>query len=351
MGYIGGAEVQQVILAKELKNYGFKISFITYDQKKLENIPQSVEGIKVFRTYYRDTKGSFLLLFYKIWCIWKAMKKADADLYYYESGSPGIVSLFCRLMGRKFIRYIASDANVNGKNYETGMLEKIGNWIDFKLADRIISQNCYQSGKLKKNYKRESTIIKPAFPNIDLTMPNKESPLTVLWVGRIDEVKQPQLFFELANAIPEARFRMIGGFWCDKKLYTRVVKTAGEIQNLEFLDHVPFDKIDVYYQKASLLVNTSRYEGFPNTFIHAWRQFTPTVTLVADPDEVICNNMIGLHSGSLSNMIHDVRKLLKAHDLRKKMAKNARQYFESHHDIKKVVIKYIKVFAECGVET
>jgi glycosyltransferase involved in cell wall biosynthesis len=98
------------------------------------------------------------------------------------------------------------------------------------------------------------------------------------------------------------------------------------------------------------LVNTSQYEGFPNTFVQAWRQYTPTITLDVDPDEVIHKYGLGLCSGSMTNMICDVKKLLGDNDFRRQMGENAWQYFKNNHDIGKVVKDYIEVFGSCDLE-
>jgi glycosyltransferase involved in cell wall biosynthesis len=79
-------------------------------------------------------------------------------------------------------------------------------------------------------------------------------------------VKQPELFLKLAEAIPEARFQMIGGHSSNQEYCDRIRDVVGRISNLEFLGVVPFDEIDEYFNRASILVNTSMFEGFPNAF-------------------------------------------------------------------------------------
>lgn len=83
MGYVGGAEVEQVHLGKELAGHGYDVCFITYNhgQKKIEN----VDDIEIIKTYYREEADEInILLKYK--SVWSALKKANADIYFYESG-------------------------------------------------------------------------------------------------------------------------------------------------------------------------------------------------------------------------------------------------------------------------
>ena len=82
LGYVGGAEVQQVKIAKELKKRGYAISFITYGFEN--NKREIVDGIDILPAYDRNDKNlSFLK---KIICIWRKMKEADADVYFYRVG-------------------------------------------------------------------------------------------------------------------------------------------------------------------------------------------------------------------------------------------------------------------------
>ena len=51
LGYAGGAEVQQIYLAKELQKRGYTISFITYDETKKGK--ETINGITILPAYPR----------------------------------------------------------------------------------------------------------------------------------------------------------------------------------------------------------------------------------------------------------------------------------------------------------
>jgi len=79
--FIGGAELQQLLIGQELANRGYRVSYITmnHGQEVLENIGP----FKVISTY-RPREGIPILRFVypKLVKIWRALAQSDADIYY-----------------------------------------------------------------------------------------------------------------------------------------------------------------------------------------------------------------------------------------------------------------------------
>jgi len=341
LGYVGGAEIQQVELAKELNRRGYEISFVTYGQntfnKKLEN------GIEIFSAYNRDATSQLGVLT-KAYIIYKKMKAVNADIYFYRAGSPGVIPIFVKLLHKKIIKSIASDAEVTGeiiirKNNWASFLEKMGNWIDIKLSNVVVSQNNFQKSELKKIFKVESVVIKNAFyiPPHVITDCVADC---LLWVGTIRSVKQPHLFLEVAKHFPNYKFILIGGEGENLELFRNIQNTAKKISNLDFIGFVSHDKIFDYYNESILLINTSKTEGFPNIFLEAWLSSIPVVSLNIDPDGIISKYKLGYHSKTFNQMLDDIKTLLKDKELRKMMGENGRKYVEENHDIKKIADQY-----------
>ena len=349
---IGGPDIHLFLLVKELIKHDFKLSIIVHDEggAPVEYI-DSIEVIKIHKDAYRL---KILHIVLQLFRIWNAMRKANARIYIHRGGVSGAASPFCRLTGRKFICSIASGALVNRELVTREIKEfsrsrfslgAIGNWLDIKLADVIIVQSEYQKGMLKKNFGKDSLLIKTPFPLTERRMPQKVNPPIVLWVGAMADVKQPELFVKLTEAIPEARFQMIGGHPASKQeLYDRIKESSKRISNFEFLGVVPFHEVNEYFSRASILVNTSMFEGFPHAFIQAWMNYTPVVSLNTDPDEIICRYKLGLHSETFNQLVEDVKTLLKDEKIREEMGVNGRKYVEREHDIKKIIEKYIELF-------
>lgn len=340
---VGGAEVQQILLAKELKKNGFDVSFVVFDhgQKVLETI----NGINVFKACRADDLikrryvGAYLIL--------RAINRTNADLYYVRGGKllAGLVAFYCIFKKKKLVYSVASDMDVSlkGKRFFKAFFYKFG----IKSASLVIALNAHQQQLLKKNFNKESAVIKSACVLPD-RKPKKRDPPVVLWVGTMKkEWKQPELFLKLAKSIPNAKFQMIGGpSQEDPQYFEEIKRLASEIPNLEFVGFVPYHLINQYFDKASIFVNTSSIEGFPNTFLQAWAGYTPVVSLNVDPDEIICRYKLGFHSKTFRQMIEDVKFLLGNKKLREELGMNGRRYVEGRHDMKNIARRYIELFHE-----
>jgi glycosyltransferase involved in cell wall biosynthesis len=110
------------------------------------------------------------------------------------------------------------------------------------------------------------------------------------------------------------------------------------LQNLTFVEHVPFLEIEAYFRAASLFVNTSVQEGFPNTFVQAWMHGTPVVSLSVDPGSVMSRHGIGIPcAGSPASLETALASLLADRPLRERLSRDAYAYAHKHHDIRRQV--------------
>ncbi|MGF7119273.1 glycosyltransferase family 4 protein [Methanobacterium oryzae] len=343
-----GPDIDQVTLAHELSKKGYKITIITHDEGGPS--PEFINNIKVVKIYPSNSEMNLLS---KIKYLWKAFKKSDSDIYFHYGDSLGIISIFTYLMGKRSIYKIASDVLLDRnliineiKEFKSSKLNSrvIGNWIDIKLSNAICLQNQYQFKMLKKGYNKNGNIIKNHIKINDVYLDKKSEIPVVLWVGSMAEVKQPWLVIELAKMMPSIKFQMIGGYQGDPTLYNYMKKQSEELKNFEFLGVVPFDEIDYYFNKAWILVNTSMFEGFPNSFLQAWMNYMPVVSINANPDETITDYNLGFYSRNLKQLKEDLTILLNDEDLIKEMGINGRKYVENNHDIENVLPNYIKLF-------
>ena len=353
---MGGPDVHIFLLTKELIKHNFKISIIVHDEGGMPI--EYIDGIEIIKINKDAYCLKILNIVLELFRIWNAMRKTNAHIYIQRGSVPGAVSPFCRLTRKKFVFCIASDSLVNRelikkvKEFNRSIfssLSAICNWLDIKLADVIIVQNEYQKKMLKKNFGKDGILIKKPFPLTERGIPEKAKPPIVLWAGAMAEVKQPELFLKLAESMSEAKFQIIGGPSGDEELYNRIKERSKRISNSEFLGVIPFDKINKYFSRALILVNTSMFEAYPpHAFLQAWMNYTPVVSLHDNSDELICNYNMGFHSKTFEQMVKDVKILLKDEKLREEMGENGRKYVEREHDLTTIVREYIKLFDRIG---
>jgi glycosyltransferase involved in cell wall biosynthesis len=343
--YVGGAELMQVLVGNELAKKGYDISFITLNEKG--ETKKDFEKITIIKTY---SPNKNINDFKKARVLWQTLRKCNSEIYIQSGGVPGIIALYCFLLRKKYIKWMASDRNVLLKGIEkTSLYTKISHYLDIKLAYLIIAQNNFQKQTIEKKFHKQCLIIKNPIPipnNAVSTEDNTERENNVLWVGTIRSIKQPEVYLRIAQMLPMYKFKMIGGRDdIHPEFYDIIQKQAKEIPNLEFIGFIPYNKIKKYYREACVFVNTSLAEGFPNTFLEAGINYRPIVSLHVDPDEIICNNQLGFHSKSVEQMIIDIDTLMKNSSLRSEMGKNARKYIEGNHDLHKIVDQFEKLLS------
>jgi len=334
-----GPDVYQVLLARELLKHGFQVTYINYDEggPKTENIG----GIEVIKIYPMHNK---LNIFQKSCAIGRAMKKAKADIYFQQGGAGPFAPLYCHLTRRKFVMSVGHDAYVDPElKRGRGFIFNLKIALEIRLAHAILVLSEKQKALLKDNFGRDSVVASVHTPLTPPGMPRKAQPLVVLWVGSIHPRKQPEVLLELAKALPQARFQMVGGS-SNRDYVDEIKRQAEAIPNLEYAGFVPYGEINQYFSRASVFVSTSTSEGFPNVFIQAWMNYTPVVSLNIDPDDVIDRYKLGFHSKTFEQMVGDIKSLLGDEKLRCQMGENSRRYVEENHDIREVVKKHIEVF-------
>jgi len=333
---IGGTEMQLYLLSNYLsKTDSFDVSFITGDwgQKETETFGK----IKVCKSTSLD-KG--LINYIKApFVIWRKLKEADADLYIASSAGPeiGIVSLFCFLNKKKFIYRTAHDIDCSGEFARnkgfTGMFFKWG----MHRADQIVVQSIRHREMLKNTAGPSSVVIQNAF-----SIENKSQPIKkenyILWVARCSQWKRPDLFLDIVRKFKKQNFIMI----CPQQenesyLYDGIFKKSLSLDNLKFIESVPFDKVQKYFDKAYLFVNTSEYEGFPNVYLQACMGGTPIISYKVNPDDYINKNNIGYCAdGNFEIMLEQIQEIFLDEKDWKEKSENTYVYVKENHDINKI---------------
>jgi glycosyltransferase involved in cell wall biosynthesis len=331
--FAGGAELQQVLIAKGLATRGYSVTMVCLDYGQPETC--TIDGITVFRAFRPDAGIPMLRFFWpRLTALWRSMKRADADVYYQRAGSmlTGVMAHFCRYHGRKSIFAVAGQTKIRFRR---------DRWLfryGIRHVNRIVVQSEEQARHVRDEFGRDSELI----PNIQpaSTHPAELSGKYVLWVGMIRQVKRPDLFLDLAEALPDREFAMVGGTSAgESALYEAVSARAAELPNLRFAGFVPYREVDPYFDKALLFVNTSDSEGFPNTFLQAWARGKATVSFI-DSGARLDGEPVGVRVHTPAELRDTVALLTGDDTLRSKWERAGKAYADRHHAADRVLDKY-----------
>jgi glycosyltransferase involved in cell wall biosynthesis len=100
---------------------------------------------------------------------------------------------------------------------------------------------------------------------------------TICMLGRLDPIKRPWMFFELAKRFPAVRF-LVAGLTHFPELMNPIIDRYRGLPNLEFLGLIDDPEKNVLLQKCWGLVNTSIHEALPVSFLESLAARTPVVS-------------------------------------------------------------------------
>ncbi|RLB81537.1 MAG: hypothetical protein DRH24_08970 [Deltaproteobacteria bacterium] len=343
--FIGGAELQQLMLAQELTKRDYEVVFITNDfgqQTEME-----WQSIRFIPTYNVANGLPFLRFFYpKLFKLWKGLAKANADIYYLRCAGFELAPLvfFTKRNRKKVIFCGADERDFDPKRVALPILrDRIMYFWGLRRCDAIVAQNKAQQCLLRKNFLINASIIYNGFRETQREISLQED---ILWVANFLNIKQPWIFLEIARHFPDEQFVMVGGRTNDRNkekcnLYDAIASEAKRLSNVKFKGFLPFELADKQFDRAKVFINTSLHEGFPNTFLQAWSRKIPVISFV-DPDNLIRENRLGLVATNTSQMIQHLSDFLSSRITFS--ADNIRTFYEANFSIEQVVDKYEKVF-------
>jgi len=348
LGLIGGAEVQQCILARMFAAAGYPVSMICLDYGQPQRV--ALDGITVHRAHAPDAGIPMLRFIHpRLTAMLRAMADVDADIYYQRSAAMLTAAMagFCRQRRRRSVYAAASDSDfLPGKQQIQYSRDR---WLferGLRAVDRIVVQNPRQQADCFEHYGRQSTLVPSCYE-----LPAGAKPCggdTVLWVATMRSLKRPELFIEIAKRLPGIHFVMAGGQSGDPggaEYFESIRAAAAPVANLEFLGFLPLAKVEPWFDRARVLVNTSVYEGLPNTFLQAWARAVPTVSWI-DTGARIDGEPVYPVVASVDAAAGEIARLFGDGSEFARVAGRCFRYFSEHHSPRHVLQCYQRVFGE-----
>jgi glycosyltransferase involved in cell wall biosynthesis len=344
--YMGGAEVQATKLAHALKAKGLRVAHVVYPVPEPRRVDASSPTL-VERSEWQGARRLGQLA--ESGAIWRGLQRADAEAYIVRGSGGHVIaaSTFCRARGRRFVFSSSSELDFDfarpDRNHRLLQVYK----ASLRLAARLALQTEQQ---------REMALR--ALPNCDpVVIPSFAEPAPsangagkyFLWVDRLVEYKLPDRYVELAEALPDARFRMIASLMSETPpgMAERIEAAAERLPNLELLPPRPRSELLEEMRDAVAVIKTSRVEGMPNGFLEAWARGVPVLSLHVDPDAKIANNDIGVAAdGSMERLIEAAASLWRDPALRTAMGERARRFIQDVHSPEAVADRWVALLEE-----
>jgi hypothetical protein len=340
---MGGAEYQTLLLAEELsRRPGVAVAYLARRVPAggaAQNLPYTLKqignpaGIRR-RAVFFDAKD-----------IARALDELQPHVIY-QQGKQSYTAMcarYARRAGVPFFFHVAHDFDLNygwitshlSPNTPFDIVEYMaGDW-GIRRASHIIVQSERQGVQLQKRFGRTASLIVRNFQPLPETLPVKpEGPLQIFWVANLKDFKRPALFVDLAESFAgrsDLEFVMAGrppGLRRFAPLMERIPK----VRNLRYLGELPIERVNELMDAAAVHVNTSSFEGFPNTFLQAWARGAVVASLAVDPDAEGMETLgIGYCSGSMDRLHAIIDELSRAPKTRQTVAERAFAFVHEKH--------------------
>ena len=340
----GGAELQIYYFVRAALDAGFTIHYIYEEKGKpiknelgihLHPLKKKADIRFCGKCWFKYRK--------EIYCVLNTIRP---DIIYTRLGSSwiDIASVYASEMKIKHIHALASDKDVR-RSILPGLfplMQPLENFYinrGLKNCSLILVQNAYQQEKITKKYGKETVMVPQMTPYLDNnTIVKEREPMRILWVANFKKIKRPELFVRLAKELkmyaPIIKMEMYGRM---SKKYTYILKEIDEIENLFYMGEVLTEQMLNIMSHSHILVNTSEYEGFSNTFVQAWMRKVPVFSMSSNPNNVFSNYNVGAYTPSFEALVNSISELISNRKKLDAMAEDAYYYAISHHSLEKIM--------------
>ena len=198
----GGAEIQQYLIASNLKKKAGKISFIIdnkyYKKKAIINgfhiEPCSFKYFGGSNKYYIKDTIKLISILHKLKPDYILLKTPRVLLF--------SLAIYRKLFGSKLIKLGAGDSDFNlAEEWYGGRHERILYKLGLKSVDHFVYQSNYQMFLAEKIGLNGDVIYNIAH-NQNGSIQDSLYYSDILWVGKSTKRKNPELFLEIAQSMP-----------------------------------------------------------------------------------------------------------------------------------------------------
>ena len=241
------------------------------------------------------------------------------------------LAIFAKLLRVKLVYFSASDVN-----FEPGK-ELVGSELNRKLYHRsirhisyFVTQNQHQHDTLLRNYGKESLTMYNIWGQTPSEGLDESSQCDAVWVANFRKLKRAEWVLNAAGQLPQYKFVLAGGSsGGDKAYYDEMQHKAGELTNVGFLGGRSFFYTNALVARSRVLLCTSTFEGFPNTFLQAWSAGLPVISTV-DPSGIIAANGLGEVVNDEAELVAALERVLGDEEYYRKLCSSVTDFFRKN---------------------
>lgn len=294
----GGAERQFFLFGRELSRKGWRVVFISDVPVQKRFVLSTL--LPVIHSRFSYMGGSNLFIPYDWLHFLYAMRCAAADYYIVKTPAHLMapMAFYCWLANKKLIFWAQTSSDFKSAQRNACKGARILYEWGLKKADIIIAQSREQCLDIVKNFGINACHV----PSICGTLINDKNrrgyqkdirdDIDVLWVGNSLPLKRSEIVIELAKRMPKVMFA-IAMNKADIDRFEQTAIAANSLSNVKFLGEVSPYEMESWFRRSKIFLNTSSREGFPNTFLQAWMNRMPVISLEIDPDSLISEENLG----------------------------------------------------------
>jgi glycosyltransferase involved in cell wall biosynthesis len=255
----------------------------------------------------------------------------------------GICAAFADRQAIPMVWHVAHDTDVAPRSLDPGRnilrvrLEKWAANYGARRATRVVVQTHHQAALLQQNFGRAADAVIPNFHPPAAETLDKSGVPTVVWIANLKPWKRPEVFVRLAANLADCqgvKFVMVGLPAGAGRFQEMLMASIAAHSNLEYLGSKTNTEVNELLARASVFVNTSTLEGFPNTFIQSWLRNVAVVSLSVDPDHVLEKKQVGILAQSEFGLADAVRRLIEDPKSREAYATRGREHALAQHSLR-----------------
>jgi len=358
-GLYGGFGKIVRTLGRELTRHGVEVYALIpkiFDLSKSEET--ILDGVHVIG--FVPPKPRRLLLPFTWHFSKKYIAKIDADIYHSQEVTPGTLIAMKKAPEKKHIITFQDPRSLDDVKYISVALNKnffstVKDLVYYRMycdplvraaikrADALFTQASFIIKKVKTLYNIKRPIhLLPNPIMVPKHVIRKSSNPTVCFLGRLDPIKRPEVFLQLARLFPEVTFIVMGRAR-DQRRDHYLRRKYGQLPNVKFLGLIMNDQ-EKYkiLEKCWILINTSIYEAFPISFLEAAANKCAILSYV-DSEGFVSNFGYKIKDYSLQEYARGLRYLLE-NDYWKKLSEKGYRYVKKVHDLNRVVKLHLKIY-------